>query len=149
MSRGTVYGPGWFLVAVEALAILADSGEPCSSHSMAQNLNAHAVFLRRVMAHLAHANLIQAREGRDGGYRLARPADQITLSEVYQAVKLAGPPEETACSEGLRAPVKAMLDEIGVQAEDYLLGLLSQQTLASVLERLHAVRAASTSSASS
>ena len=104
---------------------------------MAQDLKAHAVFVRRVLAHLVRANIVQAREGRDGGYRLARPADHITLAEVYQAVTVADQQEEdTACSSGVNVRVQAVLDEVGAEAEQRLLELLGRYTLASVLERV-------------
>jgi Rrf2 family transcriptional regulator, repressor of oqxAB len=79
-------GSGWFPVAVQALVYLAQSDAACSSSAMAPELNAHAVFRRRVLAQLGRANQIEAREGRDGGYRLARSPEQITLAVVYRAV---------------------------------------------------------------
>ncbi len=115
MRVGISHGPGWFPVAVQALVVLAETDGHCSSSAMA---------------------LIQAREGRDGGYRLARSADDITLAEVYQAVTVADPAEHTAGSGGVNARVQTVLDEIGAEAERYLLELLSQHTLASVLERV-------------
>lgn len=136
MPRGTSYGPNWFPVAVQALVILAGSDEPCSSNTMAQNLRAHAVFLRRVLAQLVRAHLIEAREGRDGGYRLARSAQRITLAEVYQAVKPSEPVEQTPCGGGVDARVKSILDEIGVEAERQLLDALDRVTLASIVGRL-------------
>jgi Rrf2 family transcriptional regulator, repressor of oqxAB len=136
MSLGISHGPGWFPVAVQALVVIAETEGPCSSSTMAQDLKAHAVFVRRVLAHLVRANIVQAREGRDGGYRLARPAEHITLAEVYQAVKLADPQGETACSSGVNARVQIALDEIGAEAEHRLLELLGHYTLASILERI-------------
>lgn len=136
MRVGISHGPGWFPVAVQALVVLAETDGHCSSSAMAQGLKAHAVYLRRVLAQLVRANLIQAREGRDGGYRLARPAEHITLAEVYQAVAVADPAEHTAGTGAVNARVQTVLDEIGAEAERYLLELLSQHTLASVLERV-------------
>src|SRR5258708_28091368 len=101
---------------------------------MAQDLKEQAVFVRRVVAHLVRANIVQAREGRDGGYRLARPAEHITLAEVYQAVKLADPQGDTACSSDVNARVQTALDEIGAEAEPRLLELLCHYTLSSILE---------------
>jgi Rrf2 family protein len=121
-------------VAVQALVAIAGTEGRCSSVAMAQDLNAHAVFVRRVLAQLARANIVQAHEGRDGGYRLARSADQITLAEVYQAVKVADAAEETAC--GVHARVKGVLDEIEAEAEQHLLEVLGQHTLTSVLDRV-------------
>ncbi len=84
---------------------------------MAQGLHSHAVFVRRVLTQLVRANIVQAREGRDGGYRLVRPAEHITLAEVYQAVKLADPVEDAACSSSVNAGVLTMLDEVGAEVE--------------------------------
>lgn len=136
MRPGISYSPGWFPVAVQALVVLAETDKPCSSSTMAQDLKAHAVYLRRVLAELVHANLIQAREGRDGGYRLARSAEHITLAEVYQAVNMGDPAERTAGTSGVNAQVQTILDEIRVEAEQRLLEVLGRLTLASVLERI-------------
>lgn len=138
MPRAALYGPNWFPVALQALVILAESGEPCSSQSMAENLSAHAVFLRRVLAQLVRANLIQAREGRDGGYRLARPAECITLADIYQAVKSAEQPAAVAPCEtdGADARVRTVLDEIGAETERQTLAMLGQITLAAVVARV-------------
>ncbi|HEX9412972.1 MAG TPA: Rrf2 family transcriptional regulator [Ktedonobacterales bacterium] len=136
MRIGTSHGPGWFSVAVQALVVLAESDAPCPSSVMAQDLKSHAVHVRRVLAQLVRAHLIQAREGRAGGYRLARSADQITLAEVYQAVAVADPAEHPAGAGGVNARVQGVLDGIGAEAEDYLLELLSHHTLASVVKRV-------------
>ncbi len=140
MRVGISRGPGWFPVAVQALVVIAETDGPCSSSTMAQDLKAHAVYLRRVLAQLVRANLIQAREGRDGGYRLAQSADHITLAEVYQAVKAADPLEDNSTRSGVNARVQSILDEIGAEAERSLLELLSYHTLASVLERVGIAR---------
>lgn len=112
MSIRILRNPGWFPVAVQALLVLAETDGACSSSAMAQDLKAHAVFLRRVLARLVRANLVRAREGRDGGYRLARSADQIMLAEIYQAVTVADPSEDTQNFSGLNAQVQTVLDEI-------------------------------------
>ena len=136
MSSGIFRSPGWFPVAVQALVVLAGTEGSCSSSTMAQGLKAHAVFVRRVLAQLVRANLVQAREGRDGGYRLARSADAITLAEIYQAVSVAEPAEDTTCNGGVNDRVQNILDEVGVEAEQRVLEVLDQYTLASVLRRV-------------
>lgn len=74
----------WFAVAVHAMALLSQSSEGYSSAYIAASVNTNPAFLRRVLAVLGRANLVEAREGRDGGYRLTRPAGQISLAEVYR-----------------------------------------------------------------
>lgn len=44
-----------------------------------------ARFLPRVMADLVTAGLVVGHRGRTGGYRLARPADRITLLDIINA----------------------------------------------------------------
>jgi Rrf2 family transcriptional repressor of oqxAB len=127
---------GWFPVAVQALVVIARTDGLCPSHTMAHDLNAHAVFVRRVLAQLARVGIVQAREGRVGGYRLARPAQHITLADIYRAVKQAEPQPESACSGTIHERVQIVLDEVGTEAEQLLLTSLSQHTLASVIERI-------------
>ncbi len=136
MSSGIPNSPGWFPVAVQALVVIAGSEGLCSSSTMAQGLHSHAVFVRRVLTQLVRANIVQAREGRDGGYRLARSAEHITLAEVYQAVKFADAAEVAACSSDVNAGVLAVLDEVGTEVEQRLLEVLGKYTLASVMQRV-------------
>jgi Rrf2 family transcriptional repressor of oqxAB len=135
MRVGISLDPGWFPIAVQALVVLAETDGACPSSSMAQDLKTHAVFVRRVLAQLVRGNIVRAREGRDGGYLLARPAEHITLAEVYRAVATPDTAEYPPCTGGVSTRVEAVLDSIGAEAEDYLLELLSRYTLASVLER--------------
>jgi Rrf2 family protein len=44
-------------------------------------------FLPQVMGDLARAGLVSAVPGRGGGYRLARPAGQVSLLDVVEAVE--------------------------------------------------------------
>lgn len=43
-------------------------------------------FLESVLLALKHAGIVQSRRGPNGGFRLARPADSITLADVIRAV---------------------------------------------------------------
>jgi Rrf2 family protein len=52
-------------------------------------------FLPRVMTDLTRAGLVEARAGRTGGYRLARPPAEITLLDVIAAVE--PEPDARAC----------------------------------------------------
>jgi len=98
---------GRFAMALHALALLARSDEGHPSDYIAGSVNTHAAFLRRVLRQLAAAGLIQAREGRGGGYRLARPAKAITLAEAYRAVEPEGPLAPSPCEPNPRCPVGA------------------------------------------
>jgi len=129
---------GWFRVSVQVLVLLANKEEACSSAHLAEGLDAHAVFLRRVLAQLARANLVAAREGRDGGYRLARPADEITLADVFCAIHHVAAadvvqPAEAGEAEAFDASgVAPLLDAVGQEVELQALTVFQRYTIAAL-----------------
>ena len=139
MSTKSNVGPGWFRIAVQALVLIASSKEPCSSTTIALDVSAHAVFLRRVLAQLVRGGIVKAREGRAGGYVLARPADRVPLADVYRAVKLANPPEVADLGDCQSARVATALDDIEAEIEQRLLQVLEQHTIADIIERSSAL----------
>jgi Rrf2 family protein len=80
--------------AVRAMLALAapDSGPWRSVTRIATEMAIPERYLPRVMRALVEADLVEARLGRTGGYRLARPADRISLLDVIAAVEPADPP---------------------------------------------------------
>lgn len=79
--------------AVRAMLALtgADAGAWASVPRIAAAMSIPERFLPRVMRDLVHAGLVEARTGRTGGYRLARPAAAVSLLDVIDAVE---PPED-------------------------------------------------------
>jgi len=75
--------------AVRAMFALSDlpPGEVRSARALAEEVTIPARFVTEVLGDLARAELVQARPGRTGGYRLARPADTIALLEIIEAVE--------------------------------------------------------------
>ena len=94
-------------MAVHALAVLAQDADGYPSEYLAGSVNTNAVFLRRVLRRLAEGGLIEAREGRGGGYRLARAPERITLAEVYRLVEPDGPLSPSPAEPNPRCPVGA------------------------------------------
>lgn len=138
---GAQVNPNWFAAATQAVVYLARAEDAvCPSGAIADHMRSHAVFLRRVIATLCRAGLVEAREGRDGGYRLARPADQITLADLYRAITATDPvasgcPPESAPARGpvLEAGVSVALDAVVAETEASMLDVLARHTVASVI----------------
>ncbi len=126
-------------MAAHALAVLAQSREGYPSAYVASSVNTHAVFLRRILGDLVAARLVDAREGRTGGYRLARPADRITLADVYRAVEPGGPLAESPAEPNVRCPIGAGMRRAfaatAEAAEGGMLDALAQQTVADLSRR--------------
>jgi Rrf2 family protein len=71
--------------------------------SQAQDIPVH--FLENILLELKRAELVEAQRGPDGGFRLARPAAEISVADVVRAVT--GP---LASVRGVRPPA---LDYVG------------------------------------
>jgi Rrf2 family protein len=125
---------GRFAMAVHALALLSQSDEGYPSRYIAGSVNTHAVVLRRVLGQLAAAGLIEAREGRGGGYRLARPPDRISLGEVYMAVEPGGPLSPSPAVANPRCPIGAGMSKAFLvtseRAREGLIAALARQSVA-------------------
>lgn len=67
--------------------------EYCRSKDICATLGFSAAHFAKVMQALSRAGLVSSARGPTGGTRLARPPNQITLLQVYEAV---GGPTQTA-----------------------------------------------------
>jgi Rrf2 family protein len=87
--------------AVHALAYMASQKQNTviPSHLVAQKQGMPERFLLKVLKPLATAGVLQSLKGPNGGYRLARPANKISLLEVMEAVD--GPIQGKVSFEGV------------------------------------------------
>ncbi|NIK52039.1 Rrf2 family transcriptional regulator [Xanthomonas arboricola] len=77
-----------FAVAAHALTALAVSGgKPMRSEDLAYSANTGAVVIRGLLSRLIAAGLTSSQLGAGGGALLARPAEDISLLEIYRAVE--------------------------------------------------------------
>src|SRR5665213_525180 len=82
MSKGVE----WALHCAWTLAA-ADSGEALSAWRLAEFYDLPAPYLAKVLNSLVRAGVLSATTGPQGGFRLARPAAEITAAEVVEAVE--------------------------------------------------------------
>ena len=83
------------LMAMKHLALRAD-GSSASAREIAEAYDIPVELLAKVLQRLVHRGLLTSQQGTRGGYVLARPAQQISVADVIQAVD--GPVAVTACS---------------------------------------------------
>ncbi len=145
-ARTAGIAPPRFNVAVHILVWLAGAGGVCPSAEIASQVPGHATFLRRVLAPLVQAGIVEAREGRVGGYSLARRAEKISLADVYVALKAASLPDaappdqeegggEPGCPDrGER--LDSLLGEVLFRAEQKALSFLSEVTIADLVREI-------------
>jgi Rrf2 family protein len=65
---------------------LARGPVPVQAKSIAERQGIPLKFLEHILRELRHAGLVESARGAHGGYRLAKPADEIKLGDVIQAV---------------------------------------------------------------
>mgnify|MGYP003183010339 CR=1 FL=1 len=75
-----------FNLAVHALVCLSHSGRSLSSEALAENICTNPTRVRRVLAGLKKAGMVETREGLDGGYRLTADPATLSLQQVAEAV---------------------------------------------------------------
>ena len=73
--------------AVRAALELAVGDGPVKGERIAEAQGIPLKFLENILLELRHQGLVQSQRGAEGGYWLARPADEITLAEVIRAVE--------------------------------------------------------------
>jgi len=82
----SVHIPAKVDYGMRALLALADRGEPATAEELAEAQGLPAKFLGAIMNDLRRSGLVASRRGSEGGYRLARPATEITVADVMRAL---------------------------------------------------------------
>ena len=88
--------------AVRAVAELAaaDGEKPVKAERVATAQGIPLNFLENILGELRHAGIVRSHRGAEGGFRLAKPADELTVADVIRAVEgplasvRGGPPED-------------------------------------------------------
>ena len=130
-----------FSVALHILMLIAsDTADEATSARMALSIGTNPVVVRRIAGHLARAGLISVQRG-PGGASLARPAEQITLRDVWRAIhpekeKLIRVHPRTNRKDPIGAVVPEMLRARFDAAEATMLRDLANTTVAELVGQL-------------
>ncbi|MFN3172039.1 MAG: Rrf2 family transcriptional regulator [Hyphomicrobiales bacterium] len=108
-------------LALHTLGHLAtDPDEPRTSATIAKHNDTNDVVVRRVLGLLRKAGLVVSEKGHAGGWKLAKPAEEITLADIYLALGERFMRQETKGEENpatcliertVRSEVETALDE--------------------------------------
>ena len=79
---------GRFQIAVHIMTLLYAAGNDLlSSDYIAGSVNINPVLIRKELSSLIKQGLVSSKEGKSGGYYLAKPAVQVSLADIFNAVK--------------------------------------------------------------
>lgn len=117
--------------AIRALVTLAaEGGGPMKAEALATAQDIPVNFLENILGDLRRAGVVATQRGQDGGYRLARPAREITLAQIIRP--LDGP---LAAVRGVRPEALAYdsptehLQDVWVAVRASLRSVLEEVTL--------------------
>ncbi|WP_036711648.1 RrF2 family transcriptional regulator [Paenibacillus pinihumi] len=131
----------WFGLSLQALVVLSRNCSTCPSSVIAEKLHSEPTVLRRILATLARENILETREGRDGGYRLKRAAEDITLAEIYRSLRVGEPLSNGMIdSTGIHSfgqDMKAAFSDIAEEIDNQVMDVLERHTLADLADRIN------------
>lgn len=97
-------------------------------------------YLEQILNDLKSAGVVESRRGMAGGYRLARPPEEITLAEVIRHMEGALAPvgcvserlyEKCSCPDESRCAIRSVMKEI----RDAVVAIAEGTTIADLCER--------------
>ncbi len=132
-----------FILAVHILSYLTYAqhlGKPVTSDEIAVHVRANPVMIRRLMPLLKKAQLLKAKKGPQGGFALHKPAQDISLRDVFEAVEgkkydffAVASMEKEGCSH-VTERIQSALNTLVGGAEAALMDALGEVSLSHVLE---------------
>lgn len=118
---------------LHALLHMAERNAPMTSEELAACLSTNPVVVRRTMAGLREAGLVNSGRGHGGGWTISRDLSTITMRDVYAAL---GEPMLFQIGHAVEMPgclveqaVNRALDDAMRDAEALLVARLSEVTL--------------------
>jgi Rrf2 family protein len=86
--------------AVELAAV--SSERPVKAEAIANAQGIPLNFLENILGELRHAGIVRSHRGAEGGFRLAKPPEKVTVADIMRAVEgplasvRGGPPEDAS-----------------------------------------------------
>jgi Rrf2 family protein len=122
--------------ALRAMLELASAGGLVKGEQLANAQGIPRKFLETILLELRHEELVASQRGVEGGYALARPAEEISVADVIRAVE--GP---IATVRGVRPEeveyvgVAAALQPLWIELRTAMRDVLEGTTLAELVGR--------------
>jgi Rrf2 family protein len=113
------------LLAILDLA-MQPPGEPVKIADIARRQQIPQKFLELILASLKHGGFVESRRGAEGGYRLAKPAEQITVGDALRYV------EE---NKSTRRTGPDVFSDLWKRVDAAVAGILDQTTFAELVRR--------------
>ena len=130
-----------FSIAVHIMAVLGyRQGADTTSGSLAKSVNACPSFVRRILARLSKAGLVQTTIGKAGACTLAKKASEISLFDIYDAVNapkvfsIHGYDIQRPCvvSCNIKASLERVLEKTQLSVEERLKSITLEEIISDI-----------------
>ncbi|SKC41629.1 RrF2 family transcriptional regulator [Ohtaekwangia koreensis] len=133
---------GRFSISLHILTLLDRfPNELVSSEFMAGSININPVLVRKEISNLKKHGLVASKEGKAGGFMLAKPSKQIRLSDIYKAVRQTPVLGQTKNTPNPKCLVGKQIDKhlnnLFDEAEEALVKKLDKTTLSEFTNRFN------------
>ena len=131
-----------YTMAIHTMLLLEEpSGGYVTSDWIAGSVNTNAVVIRRILGQLMEAGLVEGAKGQGGGYRLGRPRREISLWDLYEAVRAEeGPfdlhPKQPNQKCPIGGRIQRHLCEVYGEAENAMKDVLGALTIEALRKRV-------------
>ncbi len=131
-----------FSVALHILTMISESKDTLSSQALATSVGTNASYIRKVIALLKNAGLIQSHQGKMG-YQLSKSPKDITLLNIYFAtqeishISLFPVHQNSSPDCPVGKHIQGAVSPLFASAEAQLEKELAQQTLENVIDNLY------------
>ena len=129
-----------FATAIHIMTILGSKPEEWqTSDWLAGSINVNPVIVRKEISVLREAGLVESRKGKDGGCKVAKNTNDISISDIYRAVKnseILGRKNQNPnpkCEIGKE--INQNLDILFSETDDLVVSFLKNKSLKSFIEQ--------------
>ena len=120
--------------ALRLMTDIAENGQdtPVSLRDVAVRQEISMKYLESITALLVKAGLLESARGAYGGYRLALPADSITVRDILLAVEdpLTDAPCDAACPRAKECDARLFWNDLSEQTDKFLASVTLRDLLA-------------------
>jgi Rrf2 family protein len=117
-----------------AIELAAAGGDPVKGEEIADAQDIPLKFLENILGELKHTGIVASRRGAQGGYWLAKPAEDVSLADIVRAVEgplatVRGQGPETLEYKGQAKP----LQNVWIAVRANLRAIMDETTLADLV----------------
>ncbi len=120
------------LIAAGYIAEQADEGWVMAS-TISEKFDIPLEFLFKILQQMIRVNVLRSKKGPKGGYKLARPAKEITLLEVIEAAGGSIASHLELAQVAKKAPFSVKMEKVCERASDKAASILSRAKLSQMV----------------